>query len=98
MVLLRVGEPLLRTVVTNSVGKLLVRVFVGGFVVLIVLHSVGLVTGGTAIVTFAMCALVLGVIVPGIVSGTTRTPRWREEPQGPEDGGHTEDSGPDDAG
>jgi hypothetical protein len=73
-VLYRVGEPLLKTIVKHSVGKSMVRAFVAGFVVLAILHSARLVSGSTAIVIFAMCALVLGVIVPGFVSGIARIP------------------------
>jgi hypothetical protein len=83
VVLYRVGEPLLKTIITNSAGKLMVRAFGVGFVVLAILHSARLVSGSTAIVIFAMCALLLGVIVPGFVGGIARISSKGGQPDDP---------------
>lgn len=76
MVLYRVGEPLLKIIVRHRIGKFMVGVFALGFVVLVFLHGQRLVSGGTAIVIFATCALVFGVIVPAVVSGFALLFRW----------------------
>jgi hypothetical protein len=67
VVLYRVAEPLVKTTVSHPVGKWMVRLFVAGFILLVVLHALGTVSGDTAVVAFAQWTLILGVIVPGVV-------------------------------
>lgn len=72
IVLYRVAEPLVKTTVRHPVGKWMVRLFAGGFVMLVILHGVGAVTGDQAVVAFAQWTLILGVIVPLIAGGLAR--------------------------
>ena len=67
VVLYRVAEPLVKTTVSHPVGKWMVRLFVAGFILLVVLHALGTVSGDTAVVAFAQWTLILGVIVPCVV-------------------------------
>jgi hypothetical protein len=92
MVLYRVGEPLVTTTVTHRVGKRMVVAFAALFGVLVVLHVFRLVSGSASIVIFASCALVFGVIVPGLLN-VHRIGVWMNG-----DDGHVHDSAPDEEG
>jgi hypothetical protein len=50
----------------------MVRLLVGFFILLVVLHGARVVSGETAVVAFASWTLILGVILPGIVGAIVR--------------------------
>ena len=64
LVLYRVAEPLLKILWGHYIGQVAMTVFGAGFVVLVVLHFLRFVSGGTAIVIFGLCVLWLGFIIP----------------------------------
>jgi hypothetical protein len=72
VVLYRVSEPLIKTTVAHPVGRWMVRLLVGFFILLVVLHGARVVSGDTAVVAFASWTLILGVILPGIVGAIAR--------------------------
>lgn len=66
LIFFRVAGPLVDVVRTHAAGKWVIGIGVGGFIVLWILKSQDVISGGTALVIFGTCVLFGGVIFPSI--------------------------------